>query len=350
VGVIAPYVRVAGSERVINAPLGHPAEEWVLDTASCWRVEAVKHAGGWPMGEQDCAADDWALCLRLHAAGWRVRALPEVTVLCSRHELGHRHAETVERTAEALWRARPMTVVVLLAGRRHLVPKFLAVLRAMELPPVVSLVVSIRREDADLEAVIMAGVGEHRFRRITLLRASGEECLEPAGKLTGWAEFGRVHRLVGRLYAEAVDCTQDPVVLMWEDDVFPERANAVRLLSDELRPRRVLAAVAGVYPSRSNPETAVASFDAKLWQRMPKLASLPRAPVRVGMVAAGLTLWSREALRQCPPRAPDLREGRRLGWDGDICRRLGEKGWGFILHGDVRCAHETQPVTLMSYV
>jgi hypothetical protein len=344
VGVMAPLITNAHNpSMVVNLPTGKPSEDFVLDTASVWRVEAVRHAGGWP--DPGTALDDWTLCLRLHLSGWVVQPLHRVIVQCSRHALGHRHVETSAARAEAMWIARPMTIIILLAGRMHLLDRLAQALHEQHLPPNCSLVVSLPHEGPCIRDRVMAAFPMAKFRRVTWIQTDGQETLEiPPGTGGAWEVFAAVHRRVGRLYAEALNCTQDPAILMWEDDVIPHQADALYQLNEQLIPHRRIAGVAAVYPSRDAPTRVVASMSNTHWKDMPLLATLTDDVRPVGMIAGGFTLWSREALRQAAPRSCNANAS--LGWDGDTCRRLAPLGWRLLLHGAVRCAHHTQPLTL----
>ena len=170
-----------------------------------------------------------------------------------------------------------------------------------------------------------------RFQRLAFINSA--EPAAPQG-------YDAVHHQVGRLYSHAIAATPDPVVLTWEDDVFPESPQALRALSDRMQPKQRVAAVSGAYRCRENAEAAVASLDAQQWKTMPLFSWLGSHVKQVGMVGGGFTLWSRAALEQCPVLgAHTLPDGVKLGWDGFVCRRLNNAGWKLLLHGGVRCDH-----------
>ena len=178
------------------------------------------------------------------------------------------------------------------------------------------------------------GPSESRFRRVSVLRSEADR--GPGG-------YEEVHARVGRLYSEAIANSPEPVLLTWEDDVFPRQSDALRLLSDQMLPKAGVAAVSGAYRSRQGDSLVVASREVQRWGDMPTFDWLGEEVKPIGMVGGGFTLWSRSALEHCPIfGGVALPDGHRLGWDGDVCRRLRRSGWKILLHGGVQCDHQYQ--------
>ena len=331
VGVIYPEVQLHGGGKrpVANLPVTEPdpREDFFIDTASVWRRDAILHAGGW--SSRGDKLDDWHLACRLHDCGWKLRPM-NASVTVREHEQRRTHGVSLQ---EAVWQVRAMGIVVLFAGRGELLDRFFEVLGALELPRHVGLTVVDDSGDEAFHARLQDGLGDaaSRFRRIAVLRS------EPDNRSKN---YEGVHAHVGRLYSEAIASSPEQVLLTWEDDVFPDRPDAVRLLSDQMLPKAGVAAVSGAYRSRQGGDLVVASREALRWVNMPTFDWLGDEVKPIGMVGGGFTLWSRAALEQCPIfGGVALPEGHRLGWDGDVCRRLQRAGWNIRLHGGVQCDH-----------
>ena len=95
---------------------------------------------------------------------------------------------------------------------------------------------------------------------------------------------------MGKLYSQAIAVTPEPVILTWEDDVFPKSPTAPRTLSDRMQPKLGIAAVSAAYRSRENADVAVASLDAEQWRTMPLFSWLGSQVKQVGMIGGGFTL------------------------------------------------------------
>ena len=317
-----------GKARIISDDrCGDPRESFFIDTASLWRREAILHVGGWT--PHNNKLDDWDLGRRLHAAGWKLKRLDAVAVM--RDHAARRTYATA--TSEALWQVRPLGIITLFAGRTELLNRWGKAVLQIELPPHCALTVVDDSRSETFRAKLNAALKklETRFRRITVIGSDASEA--PQG-------YDAIHARVGKLYSQAIAGTPEPVILTWEDDVFPKSPDALRALSDRMQPKQRIAAVSGAYHSRENANVAVASLDPEQWRTMPLFSWLGSQVKQVGMVGAGFTLWSRAALEQCPALGVfTLPDGVKLGWDGFICRRLNAAGWKLLLHGSVRCEH-----------
>ena len=317
-----------GERRLVSQDVGgDPREGFFVDTASVWRSHAIWQAGGWSAG--GAKLDDWSLACRVHAAGWDLAPLGAPVV--QRDHPGRR--SRTASLADALWQIRPIGIVVLLAGRQALLERLERSLSDLGLPPNCSLTVVDNSGDAEFGArvVVMTSRLSSRMQRVTIIRDDSSASAN---------DFEGIHCHVGGLYSRAVAATPEPLILTWEDDVFPIRADALRQLADQIIPRRHVAGVSGAYRSRQHPDLVVASLDGRAWTRMPTFGWLGARVTPVGMIGGGFTLWSRSALEQCPILGSLSLPGHgRLGWDGFVCRRLNAAGWTLLLHGGVACEH-----------
>jgi hypothetical protein len=332
VGVIYPEIRSNGWRRLAAAKLQagdpDPREDFFIDTASVWRRDAIQHVGGW--SSRGDKLDDWHLACRLWDCGWKLRPM-SAAVSVREHDGRRTHGASVQ---EAVWQVRSLGIVVLFAGRTALLDRFFESVRSLELPASVGLTVVDDSGDAEFYDRLQDGIRSitSRFRRVSVLRS------DPADRPSG---YEGVHARVGRLYSEAIASSPEPVLLTWEDDVFPRQPSAIRLLSDQLLPKLGVGAVSGAYLSRQGDSLVVASREVQRWGNMPTFDWLGEEVKAVGMVGGGFTLWSRVALEQCPVfGGVALPDGRRLGWDGDLCRRMRRADWKILLHGGVQCDHQ----------
>ena len=335
VGVIYPGVEVGGRDLRANgySPTNDPdpREDFFIDTASVWRRDAIQHVGGW--SSRGDKLDDWHLACRLHDCGWQLRPMKNATVTVREHKGRRTHGTSVQG---AVWQVRSLGIVVLFAGRTALLERFFESLRSLELPQRVGLTVVDDSGDDDFHDRLQDGLRSiaSRFRRVSILRSDTAD--KPS-------DYEAVHARVGRLYSAAIASSPEPVLLTWEDDVFPRLPDAIRLLSAQMLPKAGVGAVSGAYRSRQGDQLVVGSREVQRWGNMPTFAWLGEEVKPVGMVGGGYTLWSRAALEQCPIfGGAALADGGRLGWDGDVCRRMQRADWRILLHGGVQCAHDYQ--------
>jgi hypothetical protein len=233
----------------------------------------------------------------------------------------------------AVWKLRPLGIIILLAGREDMLEPMIKSILAADLPPVCGLTIVDDSGTDDFHALVQSVVKtlSPRFQRVSVIRSGKNATLEG---------YAAIHAHIGSLYSRAIAATPEPIILTWEDDVFPLSSGALRLLSDEMLPKRRIAAVSGAYRSRQGDDIVVASIEAQRWGNMPTFAWLGNEVKSVGMVGGGFTLWSRAALEQCPILGGcSTQDGSKLGWDGFVCRRLTDAGWKFLLHGGVQCEH-----------
>lgn len=341
VGVLAPLVKTDAHERVLNEAVLHGADartHFVVDTASVWRRQAMLHAGAWDI--LSTRYDDWTLAKNMVACGWTIQALPEVVIVQHEHEQRMSHTNSA---AMSLWRTRRVGIVALLSGRMDVTQKWIHALKTLELPPRVGLTVMVPETRPGLRRLLWDGLAERleSFERVTFTVASERRVLSLVEKHKA---FRNLHRVVGGLYARDIEATPEEVILTWEDDVFPEKKDALAVLLEGLHPNNNVAAVAGAYPSRHNAELVCAGFTKGSWAGVPKWADLPNERVEVGNLAGGFTVWQRAALEACPILGPEMADnGTQMGWDGAVCRALLEDKWRLMLDGRVRCAHEATP-------
>lgn len=146
------------------------------------------------------------------------------------------------------------------------------------------------------------------------------------------ATVAEVEAAVTGLYNRGLLLCQDEYVLTLEDDVIPQRPDAIERLMQQMGPR--VAAVSGVYRHRYKQRQACA-FRVP-WGTAPMLPLDGPEIERVGGTGFGCLLLRRSVLSRYALSGDDA---RRPHYDVDIGSRLVSDGWEWILDRGVRCDH-----------
>lgn len=327
VGILYPFVQIDGRTLGMN----HGAdlrENFYVDTASAWRVNAVLSAGRWD--EASRRLDDWSLSRRVAAMGWQASPLNQA------FEKGiHGESRSSMSQAQGVFEGRSLGILSLLRGKNpgHL-DRFFRELKIQELPPKVGLTLMDNSGDDSFNDELHKRVSGLGFSRVSILTAPPVGFSEDS-KL----RFLEVHNHIAYLYGLSVRATPEESILFWEDDVFPQKPDAIRNLSMNMLPGRRIGIIAALYPSRNNRNHACAARDLESWTHVPRISAMARhgSPVAMGAVGGGFTLYNRVSLERNPVRGP--RKVPWMGWDGDLCRRTREDNWSVLLHTGVVCDH-----------
>jgi hypothetical protein len=310
------------------------AENYV-DTTSAWRRDAMDVVGGWPLDTD--GLDDYALALRVTAAGWSAVKLAGPPVLMRAHP-GRRQREGGLLTD--VWRARSLAVVSLLAGRDDTFARWRDFLFEAELPPRTALYVvdnSGRPEFTRTAFETCQAIVQSR-RLAHLDFALLGRSYSPAPLEQYFVRERHLH--VARLYASVLPRVQEDLVLTLEDDVEPP-LDAPRLLGEEIgyRSRGDIGVVAAAYAMPYDTGAVCAGQGdghVEGWGGAVPWNDLPNEPVDVTAVGGGCTVWANWAIRGQPIHQ---RWGAQLGWDGVLCLAVRRRGHRVRLHGGVRCQH-----------
>lgn len=305
-------------------------EGFFTDTASLWRSAALMQANGWSTNN-NTAIEDWELALTIQQNGWKIDQLG-ASIRWKGHA-GNRTRST--HITKSLWESRPIGIVTLMRGNESFLELWYASIMNMELPPHYGITIVDDSNDDDFNYALVSACHTIDADRITILKGFPPNTWETS--------FNTVHSRVGGLYAKAIQATPEPVILTWEDDVFPESINDLKELSSMMIPGNKIAAVAGCYTCRTNPNAVVAGIKKDKWGPQIRWDEVHarKGPINIGMCGFGFTLWSRKALEECPILGQfTLKDGFPLGADGFLCRRLNKAGWRLILNTNVRATHE----------
>ena len=347
-GCAAAIRRASERDGVIYADLAHGDgrvyrvhDEWspwklrqhnYVSSTSCWRRAAIVEAGGWP---RTTRYDDWTLALEVSRAGWTGRK-NSVAIQVSDHA-GDRHTQpkaTDPRDWPHLWQYRTYAIVTLLAGRRDMLAGWVNWLGSADLPPRCELAILDNSGDADFGDMArreLAAVSP-RFRAVrykTSNRRPTHEHLEYAK-----------HAHVARLYNEILPGVDTDMVVFLEDDVLPP-VDGLRRLAEAMPIRRRVAAVGGIYASRSGNGRIVGAHGPGWWRNILTYDELPTdGLVDVGFLAGGFTLANNGVVHECLPFRFDLIDGQyAAGWDSHFSLDCTARNWELKLHAGVRCNH-----------
>ncbi|MGH9943027.1 MAG: glycosyltransferase [Pyrinomonadaceae bacterium] len=312
------------------------AENYV-DTAAAWRREALEAAGGW---SSRSGLEDYALALDITAAGWQAAKLDGPPVLMRVHDGGRVRTLAREgRLSQEMWRARSCAVVSLLAGRDGTFARWAEFMSRAELPPRTALYVVDNSGREEFTRKIFDECQRLACERsLTHLDFATTGRAYQTGVDENYLLKGR-HQHVARLYATVFPRIGEDTVLTLEDDTEPP-PDAARRLGEELghhHHRAEVGAVAAAYAMPHN-EHEVCAGDGRDggWGHPPRWDQLPHAPIDVGCVGGGCTMWANWALRRFPLR---VKWEQLLGWDAVLCLELRRRGYRIRLHGGVRCRH-----------
>lgn len=330
VGLIFPRIIGAYGKELEVPPGRDPRRGYFLDTACCWRREAILSAGGWQSG---LTVEDWALARDMRLAGWEFEQ--SSVVFNWSNTPGNRTSGNSD--AQAKWDARDFAIIILFRGDDHFFQCVREDLGKLDLPRHCSVTV-VADGDKDFyrkvnKWISALGLGG-RFERLTLSQARPQ-----TNPIKAKEEFIKIHAHVADLYARAIRATPEELILFIEDDVRFE-PGALRALSDEMATKPGIACCGAPYLIREN--TYMAAARAKdYWDEPIRMSELTQESITVGMLAGGFTLYQRHAFEECPMLGPFKVRGRTgpLGWDGTVCKRFNEAGYTIRLVGKSKVEH-----------
>lgn len=330
VGLIFPN-HIGGDGRITQIPKGRdPRRGFFIDTASCWRREAVLSAGGW----QSVLLEDWALSRDIISTGWRLeKSAVDFTWIGTP---GNR-TSGVDLGVDK-WRVADFSIIILLRGDDHFLECVKTDMDRLELPGHCSITVvtdgdsKFHRRVARWLAAVKTG---SRFERVTLMRARKQN-----SPIRGRDDFFKIHSRVANHYSRAIQATPEELILFWEDDIRPE-PGAFKALAFHIAANGSIACCGAPYPDRSDTGLAAAAHGRDHWHSHIRMADVTEKPMAVGMIAGGFTLHQRFALEECPVLGPLNVVGKPFyhGWDGFLCQRLNDAGYSIHLVGKSKVQH-----------
>jgi hypothetical protein len=326
-----------------NTRRAGPFSKWgisragVVDTSSLWRRDAVMQVGGWRNTQN---LDDRTLAMALMSYGWTGLPSAAPALLYRQHGNGRWAQNKANGACErAMWGARSLDVVTLLRGDAKLADRQLQAMLSMVWPRSTRIVLVDNSRDESFHRLVSATMAP-ALCDLGLSAMVIRDDREP----TGSSDLDR-HRHVAALYSAVWPCLTADQILTWEDDVEPVGPQAVRRLSWHLEnPITTVGVVAGVYPLPGDATRACAARALDDWRDIPALADLGAAPVQVGFVGGGFTLWAGWAVHNAWPIVPQDVGGSLHGWDNILCRRVRAAGYLILLHEGVRCRHHCHGV------
>lgn len=303
-----------------------------VPTPSAWNVQMLKDMDGWP--EKVIQLDDWAAAMEGSRRGWSGRHVKGTPVRVRRHvdSMGRQD----DRREQAWWQTRRLSAVTLFSGISELLPQWQEWLSRTELPPYTTVIAGDNSGDPAFGEALRTALAGLPVASTMYVRTPSGMDIETG--ING--PHSRVPGLYNQIMPQA--CELGDLVLMLEDDVLPP-ADAVRKLSacfPTSEPTRKVGGVAGIYQSRGGGGILAISRDPYNWRAGVTVKDILPGMQPIGLIPGGCSLFDARALRSCLPfRWTVDPNGERVGWDGNVCRRLNRDGWKLFYHGDVRCEH-----------
>lgn len=341
------YATVQYTDADLNPTRILPVPEWdywrlreitFVDTAACWRTDAIRAVGSFDVR---CRFwDDYNLALRISAYGYTAAKQGAVPIFIRQH--GPSRSERVlndPNVVKDLWYCRSLAIVTLMAGRYAVLEQWYKYLKALVVPPETHLyVVDNSGNDVfrrRLSGMLFSLENMGKFRATTLVNAGTPYDIKPGEEYLKKERHQHVTNLYNRLFAGL----REDLVMTLEDDVEPP-ADALEKLCALHLPWKKVGAVAGVYQSGTNPTHLCAALDKELWTNVPRWADFPKEIVEAGFTGGGCTVYSNAVLQKCLPLyVQNNKHGYFMGWDGNLCYDIRRQQHSVLLHGDVRCVH-----------
>ena len=340
VGVLYHDIIGIQGTKLIIPESGDPRRGYFIDTASCWRKEAILSAGAWQVGrtEEDMAIKgvaDWALARDIWLAGWKL----ENTGIELKWENTEGNLTSQYDDTQFRWASRDFAIIILFRGDNELLERVKEDFESLIIPPHCGLTIVTDGDEEfhrEVHDWLVQNPNNDRFERKTIFRARKQNC-----PIRNSEEFMKIHAHVADLYSRAIRARPEELILFWEDDVRPE-PEALRALSEQLCASipRDIGCVGAPYMVRENSYMAAARKK-DYWEDPLLMSEITEEPMNVGMLAGGFTLYDRVALEECPMLGPlnVLHKHGFLGWDGFLCKRMNEAGWQIQLCGRSKVVH-----------
>jgi len=326
VGLFYPIVCDETGKAKVEVPKNNDTRlGYFIDTASCWRREAILSAGGWRSG---IVTEDSRLAADIQGMGWKI-VESRIKLLWVDHGGNRSHEPDPYRE---IWDTRSLGIITLLRGDYSLYKTWLADLKKLKTPSSCGLTVVSDGSATFTKRLKKALLAQTQFERITVIDA------EPSRYKV--KEFTNIHCRVANLYSKAIKSSPEDCLLFWEDDIRPE-PDALYKLHCEVHIDDKVAAAGAAYLTRGFHDVLAAAHNPGYWNGSIKEKELPpERTMVVGMLAGGFTLWQRAALEEVPMLGPFQVRGRGvLGWDGFISKRCNDAGWKFKLTTHSKVKH-----------
>lgn len=306
-----------------------------VGSPSAWRRDAIEMVGSWP--RRAGAFEDYALALDLTALGWKATKLVGPPVMMRVHCEGRIQTQSrAGEMAHAVWEARSLAIVTLLAGRNESFDGWTSFLLNAELPPRAALYVVDNSGDREFSQQAL-----DECQRIATERSLTHLDFASLGRPydgdqnEAYLAKGR-HQHVARLYSSVLPRVTEDILMTLEDDMEPP-LDAARRLAEEIGYGKQIGAVAATYAMPHNESEVCAGDGCDYgWGNTLRGENVPDEPLDVGCVGGGCTVWANWAFRRTPVH---LRWEQTLGWDAVACTEMRRRGYRVKLHGGVRCQH-----------
>jgi len=358
VGIVYNDIRYVDQGASLRTPEWDHQAYWRLrqknfiSSTSCWRVKAIKDAGGW--SKHTKCYDDYSLALEVTRRGWQCRKGAGVIMVRDHPKTEHRRKTGAQDSLKVfphVWYHRTYTMLTLMAGRMRMLQPWANWIHEAHnsgnLPPNFQVIAvndsrdeGFRKALHEVAADLPVPVAVHNVpSEVEMLR-------EP---ITFARDRTPAHRHVARMYNYYLHNIDTDFLLMFEDDMVPPK-DGLRKLAERWDYHKRPAGIGAVYLSRHNRDkpktkasTVVASMHRKYWRCDVKLGDVSKTDLQeFRQIAGGFTLWNMGVLQLIDEvKYGNLPNGGRpYGWDTDLSRKCAHAGWKLYLAGDVFAEHK----------
>lgn len=309
------------------------------DTSSCWRTHALKSIGGWINKHK--THDDYVVLLELSRLGW-TGANSKLNVITRQHDPKIRRSKSATNLdrAEAMWNAKSITILSVLAGRDHSFYEWLDFLKRVNVPNNCDIFILDNSGNGDFyDKLVSSLFYKNKFKQKTILRHKRPYDLSIDSE---YLSFGR-HQHIADLYNEAFSKIHTDRIFVLEDDVIPHESDIIKRLAYnfDIPEAQQVGAVGGIYRSAHSEQLACAASDKERWHNVPVYDKVKDTGLlEVGFIGAGATLYNNGAIKKSlPMKAFISKDNYFMGWDGNLCLRLRENGYKIYMDTSLKCDH-----------
>lgn len=363
VGVVYSDVQYVDQGARLNCPEWERNGYWRLrqknyiSSTSCWRVAAIKDAGGW--SEHTKCYDDYSLALEVTRRKWvGLKGQGLIQVSDHRDEV-HRRKTGAQDSLKVFghaWHHRTYCMLTLMAGRNRMLgpwQKWICdAYQADALPPNFHVIAVDDSKDREFREQL------ERICHDLPVRAEVHDVPESVQIQREPTVFkrdrGPAHRHVARMYDHYfLREIQDDFIFTVEDDNLGP-IDGLKRLAEKWDYHLRAAAIGAVYLSRHNRDnpvgpnsTIVASNHRKYWACDVQLKHVKgKGLVQFQQIAGGFTLWNMGVLKSVGKIEYGYLNGngRPYGWDSDLSLKCGKLGFKLYLAGDVFAEHRYNEV------
>jgi len=279
VGIVYSDVAYVDQGAKLNTPEWNDGAYWRLrqknfiSSTSCWRVKAIRDAGGW--SEHTKCYDDYSLALDVTRQGWSCVKGRGVIQVSDHPRTEHRRKTGAQDSLKVfphVWHHRTYTMLTLMAGRMRMLQPWANWIHEAHnsdnLPPNFKVIVVDDSRDKKFTERLLKTIADLPVEAVYHTVPTEVEVLrEP---ITFARDRTPAHRHVARMYNYYLHNIDTDFLLMFEDDMVPPK-DGLRKLAERWDYHKRPAGIGAVYLSRHNrdkPKTKASTVVASMSRRV----------------------------------------------------------------------------------